>query len=420
MSPRHTTSEVRRDLIGKLARSRDFSISLILHLILVLSFGTKILIDVAKEPPEMTTDQENFVQPRETAKQSPRNEETPTPQIPGEFQQPSQAIPLDTILSRLPQPREIVPPIIGPAALKNTPALDPGILRPLPAPDAGKLSRAEAEAMQIFRKDWVTPSSGGRPPEYQFTAYIGQYGRGNWNSTNQITNNKVESGSLPNLLYFMSAFSKNKVKTNYQNVKAIRLDSDELFSKNPPFVFLTGTRDFELTTQEIENLRKYLMVGGAVWGDSSVPGKNSRFDIAFRREMKKVVGNVDANWEKLSPQHPIFTKSFFPEVRDVPAGLNSYREPVEVLKMHGEIAVVYTANDYGNMWQVGLDKSGQIDLRRNEHGAYVATNEKIWGNRDIYLRNLSEDSLKQTYKFGTNIVIHLLNRWENLRSGSHL
>ena len=417
MSPRHTTSEVRRNLIGKLARSRDFSISLILHLILVLSFGTKILIDVAKEPPEMTTDQETFVQPRDTAKRSPGKEEVPTPQMPDQFQQPSQQIPLETILSRLPQPHEVAPPAIpNPVGLPDR--LD--IVQPQPrTPDAGKLTAGQKQAIDEFRI-WETKPPGSKLMEYQFTAYIGQYGKGDWNSTNSIVNNKIENGSLPNLLYFMSAFSKNRVKTNSQNVKAIRLDSDEIFSVKPPFIFLTGTQDFELSAQEVENLRKYLMVGGAIWGDSSVPGKNSRFDIAFRREMKRVIPDVDKTWERIPAQHPIFTKSFFPEVRDVPAGLNSYREPVEVLTLHGQIAVVYTANDYGNMWQVGLDKSGQIDLRRNEHGAYIATNERIWGNRDIYLRNLSEDSLKQTYKFGTNIVIHLLNRWENLRSGSRL
>ena len=93
--------------------------------------------------------------------------------------------------------------------------------------------------------------------------------------------------------------------------------------------------------------------------------------------MKKVVGGTDTDWEKLPAGHPIFTRAFFPEIRDVPTGLNSYRESVEALKIHGEIAVIYTANDYGNMWQVGLDKSGQIDLRRNENGVFVATNQRI-------------------------------------------
>ncbi|MCX6972030.1 MAG: DUF4159 domain-containing protein [Verrucomicrobia bacterium] len=416
MSPRHTTSEVRRNLIGRLARSRDFSISLILHLILVVSFGSRILYVAVHEPPEISSGDEQFVQPQAAANPAPKHE-SPAPEIPDLIKQPSQQPSIQDIITHLPPPQESAPPI-GDMALKTPAGLDPAISRPLPAPDAGQIPREQMAAMKEFREDWVKPSSGGRPPEYQFTAYIGQYAKGDWNSTNLVANNKVENGSLPNLLYFMSAFSNSKVKTNYQNVKAIRLDSDELFSEKPPFIFLTGTRDFELSPQEIENLRKYLMIGGAIWGDSSVPGKNSRFDIAFRREMKKVVGNVDSGWERLPAQHPVFTKAFFPEVRDVPAGLNSYRDPVEVLKIHGEIAVVYTANDYGNMWQVGLDKSGKIDLRRNEKGAFVATNEKIWDNRGTYLRNLTEDSLKQSYKFGTNIVIHLLTRWENLNTGA--
>lgn len=417
MSPRHTTSGLGRNLISKLARSRDFSISLILHLILIASFGTKILIDVAKPPPEITTDQETFVGPRETAQQNPVADQPAAPEIPAQFDQVSPQTPLTSVLTSLQQSQDFVIPVI-PNGVK--PAVEPRVGKPAPpSSEPGKLSVAEKQAITDFRV-WEVKSPGSQLPVYKFTAYIGQYGQGDWNSTNSVVNNKIENGSLPNLLYFMSEFSKSRVKTDYQNVKAIRLDSDEIFAVKPPFIFLTGTRDFELTPKEIENLRNYLLVGGAIWGDSSVPGKNSRFDIAFRREMKKVVGNVDSGWEKLSPQHPIFTKSFFPEVREVPAGLNSYREPVEVLKVHGQIAVVYTANDYGNMWQVGLDKSGQIDLRRNEHGGYVATNEKIWSNRDIYLRNISAGSLTQTYKFGTNIVIHLLNRWENLSSGSRL
>ena len=416
MSPRHTTSEVRRNLTDRLARSRDFSISLILHLILVVAFGSRILYVAVHEPPEISTGDEQFVQAQTVAIPAPRHE-SPSPEIPDLLKPPLQQSPLQKIITHLPSPQDTAPSV-GALAPKTPSGLDPSFSRPEPAPDAGKISHDQAEAMQKFRGDWVKPSSGGRPPEYQFTAYIGQYGKGDWNSTNLVANNKVENGSLPNLLYFMSAFSNSRVETNYQNVKSIRLDSDDLFSQRPPFIFLTGTRDFELSPQEIENLRKYLLIGGAVWGDSSVPGKNSRFDIAFRREMKKVVGNVDSNWEQIPARHPIFTRAFFPEVRDVPAGLNSYREPVEVLKIHGEIAVIYTANDYGNMWQVGLDKAGQIDLRRNEKGAFVATDAKIWDNRGTYLRNLTEDSLKQSYKFGTNIVIHLLTRWENLNASA--
>jgi hypothetical protein len=197
-------------------------------------------------------------------------------------------------------------------------------------------------------------------------------------------------------------------------VRAIRLDSDEIFVAKPPFIFLTGTRDFRLTDREVENVRKYLKMGGAIWGDSSVPGKNSRFDIAFRREMKRVLADVDKDWEELPESDAVFSRSVFPEVRGVPPGLNSYREPIRVLRMYGEISVIYTSNDYGDMWQVGLNREGKIDLRRNQAGAYVATNDVVWQNRETYLRNLSPESLEASYKFGTNLVVHLLKRWDGV------
>lgn len=417
MSPRHPTSDVRRNLTGRLARSRDFSISLLLHLILIVLFGSRILFEAVKAPPEMSSGPEGIYTPQARATPPP-SPEIPMPKLPDLLTPPTPASPVEEIISALPQPRELALPAAPPLA-PDRQGLAPEVQPPIPAPEVGKLSPQEAASIADFRRGWVSrPVGGSREPEYVFTAYVGQYSQGNWNSTNLVTSNTVESGSLPNLLYFMSAFSNSKVKTNYQNVKAIRLGSDELFTERPPFIFLTGTRDFQLTAQEVENLREYLRLGGAIWGDSSLPGKNSRFDIAFRREMKRVLPDVDKVWETLPPRHPVFTRAFFPEVREVPPGLNSYREPVEVLRVHGEVAVIYTANDYGNMWQVGLDKSGQIDLRKDERGRYVATNEIVWKNRDLYLRNLSPAALMESYKFGTNVVIHLLNRWESLNSGT--
>ena len=208
------------------------------------------------------------------------------------------------------------------------------------------------------------------------------------------------------------------VKTNYQNVEAIDLNVAEnqckLFSVKPPFVFMTGTRDFRLSDKEVENLQKYIRLGGAIWGDSSVPGRNSRFDIAFRREMKRVIPDVDKDWEVLPINHPIFTsQAYYPEVKEVPSGLNYYREPVYALKIYGEVAILYTPNDYGDMWQIGLNDQGQIDMRRDVNWRFVAINQVIWENRATYLRNIAPDSLANTYKFGTNVVIHLLTRWED-------
>ena len=220
------------------------------------------------------------------------------------------------------------------------------------------MSTAVASQIKDFTGGWGKGKGSGagtRSREFEFTAYIGQYNGGNWNSTVRVAQgNKIETGSLPNLLYLMSAWSKDKIKTNYQNVRAIKLDSDEIFSVKPPFIFLTGTKDFKLSDREVENLQKYVRMGGCIWGDSSLPGLRSRFDIAFRREMKRVIPDVDKNFESLPPNHPIYTEGYFADIKEVPPGLNYYQEPVFAIKVYGEIAILYTANDYGDMWQIGL------------------------------------------------------------------
>jgi hypothetical protein len=279
------------------------------------------------------------------------------------------------------------------------------------------MTTAAAASIKAFTGGWGKGQGSGtglRSREFEFTAYLGQYQGGNWNSTVRLVQNRIETGSLPNLLYLMSAWSKDKIKTNYKNVVALKLDDrDKIMSIKPPFIFMTGTRDFKLTDKEVEVLREYVRVGGCIWGDSSLPGLRSRFDIAFRREMKRVIPDVDKDFEPLPANHPIFTQTYFPDVKDVPPGLNYYREPVFAMKIYGEIAILYTANDYGDMWQIGLNQQGQIDLRKTATGQFVAINPMIWDNRAVYLRNISPDSLVTAFRFGTNVVIHLLTRWES-------
>lgn len=420
MSPR-LPSGVGQRIADRLARSRDLTISVLLHIIIVLVVGSLAITRITEPPPaDVSGDPDTWL--RDVPKQAgpPEDKKSPLP-IPDvinpaqsrsnplrpEIQQPTRSF----------EPGSTVPSITVPAYVKSSDA---------PSTDQGKsaaprMPRDIAKAISETAESWRPQRNDGssRPPEFEFTAYVGKYSGGDWNSTNRGTGDQIDSGSLPNLLYFMSEESKGKVRTNYKNVKALRLDNDELLATKPPFIFLTGTRDFRLTESEVTNLRRYIQLGGAIWGDSSVPGKNSRFDIAFRREMKRVMPDIDKQWEPIGSEHPIFARPFFPEIRTVPPGLNSYREPIEVLRFFGEIAIIYTSNDYGDMWQIGLDRKGQIDLRRNDRGTLVAVNENVWNNRETYLRNLSPDSLASSYKFGTNLVIHLLTRWDNVTRSSN-
>jgi hypothetical protein len=408
-------------LLTKLSNSRDFTISAALHAVLIALFGGTVLYRAVQEPPDFEGEWGGFVQPNEVA--APPATQQPPPQ---ETTFNVAAVPaavsssqISTITTTAANPLNFAmdPIITAPITTSSTAPSQPAVAPPASGAGMDGMSTAVAAQIKAFTGGWGKgPGSGvgTRSREFEFTAYIGQYSGGNWNSTVRISAGKqIETGSLPNLLYLMSAWSKDKIKTNYKNVQAIKLDSDEIFSVKPPFIFLTGTRDFKLTDKEVENLQKYVRMGGCIWGDSSLPGLRSRFDIAFKREMKRVIPDVDKNFEPLPANHPIFTEGYFADIKEVPPGLNFYKEPVFAMKIYGEIAILYTANDYGDMWQVGLNQQGQIDLRKDANDRYVAINPDIYDRRDVYLRNIDPAALSTCFKFGTNVVIHLLTRWES-------
>jgi hypothetical protein len=413
-------------LAERIRNSRDLSISLAVHIIFVALFGGTVLFQATQEPPDFEGGGEDggFVGAEQAVASPPVQQQVmpPTQDI------TVTATPVNnsqvnaiTTTAVSPMNFNMAQMVMAPPAPKAPSAAQMAAPKPAAGNLGAGLSKADAAAIKEFTGGWGKGSGSGtgtRSREFEFTAYIGQYSGGDWNSTVSTVGDQrgvINNGSLPNLLAYMSTRSRNKVKTNYDKVRAIKLDSQELFSIKPPFIFMTGTKDFRLTDKEVENLRKYVRIGGAIWGDSSVPGKNSRFDIAFRREMRRVLPDKDKDWEELPKNHPIFDKSrnYFPDVVQVPPGLNFFQEPLYCLKIYGEIAVIYTANDYGDMWQIGLMPDGKVDLRRNAQNQYIAINQSLWDSRGDYIRNLEEPALDISYKFGTNIVLHLLTRWES-------
>ncbi len=400
-------------LRDRLVQSRFLTVSLTLHLILLVILATIVVVKPLPEPAEMTSDGP-LVQPGEPVIPRPENPSVTevTPAKPQDFVPSAPALSgLEDMIRTINRPGDthsFVPPSIGLGHMPTAPG-DPLLVPPAPA--ASGLSAPDRAAIGGFVKGWRTNSPSSSNPTFEFTAYIGRYD-GNWNSTVRVTNGEITAGSLPNLLYVTSRWTKDRIKTNERKVKAMPLDSPEIFVTKPPFIFLTGTRDFKLTDAEVENLRNYIKVGGAIWGDGSVPGPRSAFDRAFRREMEKVVGGEE-RFQPIDEKHPALANGYFPKVRELPAGINHYRESLQVLRKHGEIAVIYTSNDYGDMWQIGLDKDAKIDLSRNEGGQYVAMNPTLWENRGIYVRNIEQPAIEQAYKFGINMIVHLLTRWDS-------
>ncbi len=416
----------------KLFNSRFFTISVLLHFILVLAFGGTVLFNKHADPPDFTADGDGDQFATDSTSEEPPAPTAPTEAVPTMTvptpQSASNSIEAITTNAAAEtafvMPKMVVPVVTPTTDLQTT-------TNAMAAPtmnNVGGLTTAQVKAIGEFTGGWAKKGSGGGPGsnprnrEFEFTAYLAKYGDpndrsrgGDWASTNWIKDGKIYGGSLPNLLYLMNKLSRDKIKSS-PNAVPLDLSSQDIFTVKPPFIFFTGHRDFVLTDTEVANLQRYVTLGGCIWGDSSLPGRRSRFDIAFRREMRRVIPDKDKDWEQLPPNHPLFANTrnmYYPEIKQPPPGINYYAEPVYALKFGGEVAVIYTANDYGDMWQIGLDAKAQIDLSRDEFHRMVATNESMWVRREVYYRNIDVDSVFNAYKFGTNLVIHLLTRWED-------
>ena len=120
---------------------------------------------------------------------------------------------------------------------------------------------------------------------------------------------------------------------------------------------MTGHYSFTLSDEEVAALRKYLQRGGFVFADACCGQK--AFDASFRQMIAKVF--PDAKFERLEKDHPIITGRI-----GVALGELKYRKvladelaaagekqsrgtshpPLEVIRIDGRIAVVYSKYDF--------------------------------------------------------------------------
>lgn len=147
--------------------------------------------------------------------------------------------------------------------------------------------------------------------------------------------------SLPNLIQY----SNKELGTNIDPEQAIvEVSSPDLF--NFPFVHMTGHGNWVLSSQESENLRKYLAAGGFLHIDD-----NYGMDPYVRPQMKKVFPELD--FVEIPFSHPIFHQKF-----DFPDGLPKIHEHDQkppqafALIFEGRIVCLYTYQcDLGDGWE---------------------------------------------------------------------
>jgi len=243
-----------------------------------------------------------------------------------------------------------------------------------------------------------------------FPVYVASYADGDWGCNVVLRDGAIVAGSMPNLVEKINEWSRGNIKGSVVP-QPLSIGSPELLAKKPPFIFFTGHKDFTLTAQEIENLRNYLQDGGAIWGDNALAGEGSRFDIAFRREMKRVIPDLDKNFEPLPMNHEIFTKSWF-NISKMPEGMNYYSEPIQHIDLDGKLAIIYTPNNYSDLMCVHiLPGDTQIDMSIPQKYTLV-TNYIFYANRNTFFRNFGLESGIAADQLGMNIIGFLLVRFD--------
>jgi hypothetical protein len=228
-----------------------------------------------------------------------------------------------------------------------------------------------------------------------------------------MKDDRIQAGSLPNLVAKIQEWSRGKLKAELAPMP-LDIASPDLLEKMPLFIFFAGHKDFVLKPEEVANLSAYLNRGGCIWGDNSLAGRGSRFDVAFRREMKRVVPDKDKQFQPLSLDSDLFTRDRWFTIKNLPEGMNYFAEPIEHLDLDGKIAILYTPNDYSDLFSMRILPGDQIMAGSTPTGdSPLITNQLFAFDAPAFFRNYSLQSCLAAQHLGMNIVGYLLVRFDD-------
>jgi hypothetical protein len=404
---RKTVAPQDRHWADRLVRSGYFLGAVLFHLILFIIFATWVIF--TPPPPPVSDFQKTYI----PSAPPPPPPQTSTPTMPV----PTHTAPsLPTIINQnavAPVFNVPLPDITTATMDKTAPKIN------APAIKAPNNLNQRLPAIRHTESLWGRSSenileSNGDPHNVvaKFPVYLASYADGDWYCNVHLTpGGQIDAGSLPDLVAKINEWSRGKI-TGSVVPTPLAIGSPDLLAKMPPFIFFTGHKDFKLTDVEVENLRNYLQNGGAVWGDNTLAGYGSRFDVAFRREMKRVIPDIDKNFEEVPLTHDIFTKSWF-TIDKVPQGMNYYAEPLQHLDIDGKLAIIYTPNDYSDLFFMhilpGDAQMGPVEALPNDP---LFTNRTFLWNSGIFFRNFTLPSALAAQQFGMNVLGFLLVRFD--------
>lgn len=388
----------------KLHRSGFFFGALLLHLVVFLMVATYVVYQPPPRPPESPT--VYIVRESEPASRPPpHSSEQPTIDPTAGLSGPDVPVPIvglaDLHLS-----------IDGIDAMGDHNVAAPA--PPVAIPKTTGLSPARAKRIHAFVLATRPPDAiKHHDPTCTFPIYVAAYAGGDWDYNSRLDKEgHIVAGSIPDLAAKINEWSHGAIK-GVVVPKPLKIAGPELLEKKPPFIFFTGHQNFVLTDDEVANLRDYLQDGGAIWGDNALAGRGSLFDIAFRREMNRVV--PDHDFEAMPLDGDIFTKGRF-AIDTVPAGINYHSEPIEHLDIDGVVAILYTPNDYCDLYAMRiLPGDRQIQLGRLDPKTQppLTTSSFIQSHRTVFFRNFTLESSLAVHRLGMNIVTFFITRFDD-------
>jgi hypothetical protein len=133
---------------------------------------------------------------------------------------------------------------------------------------------------------------------------------------------------------FLSALQRDTTIATERRFKSVKLASEELFQY--PFVVMTGEEAFHFTTQERDNLKRYLTRGGFLLASAGC--SSADWDRAFRHELKAVFG--DECLASIPMTHPLFRT--VREIKELQLTHGGEAATLEGLAWNGKIVAVYS------------------------------------------------------------------------------
>lgn len=170
--------------------------------------------------------------------------------------------------------------------------------------------------------------------------------------------------SLPNLIDFCNKNINSNIK---EDVATVEVGSANIY--NFPFIHMTGHGNVVFSSQEINNLKKYLLSGGFLHIDD-----NYGMDPFIRPQISKVFPNTEL--VKIPNSHDIFHQKY-----DFENGLP---------KIH--------QHDMGNPEAYGIFYEGRLVL------LYTHESDLGDGWEDQEIHNDSDESRIQALRMGANII----------------